>query len=245
MKKSNIILLSALIVVLLSITISMIYIRSALYEEVEKGDGNIQKESRHVLPFKNLEVRGNLTVHFVQDTVTGLIVEADSNLLEHINTDVENDRMIISHNKGIRARNLKVHIMQEYLDEVKLNGGSRFLAEKPVKFGDIDLIANGGARFEIAGEFEKMNLELNAGSFARLSGQVKDFYISAIAGSNLKAKELIADNVEINATAGSNLEVYAVDRLSVTGSTGSNIYYHGEPRLENINTSTGANLSKR
>lgn len=245
MKKSNIILLSALIVVLLSITISMIYFKSALYEEVEKGDGDIQKEMRYVSPFNRLNVTGNLTVHFTQDTVVEVFVEADSNLLEHIKTEVEDGVMKISHSRGIQARNLKIHISREQLEDIRLSGGGRFITVKPVQFDAINLTANGGARLEMDGVFELMNMELNAGSLAKLSGECKEFIVSAMAGSNLKSKGFIAQDVTVNAVAGSNLEIHAAKTLSVNGSTGSNIYYHGNPELKSIQTGTGANLKKR
>ncbi len=245
MKKSNIILLSALLLVLAGITFSAIYIRSVMHEELEKGDGNIEKELRHASSFNRIDVTGNLTVHFVQDTVLEIIIEADSNLLEHIQTDVENGIMNISHSRGIRARNLKVHVSQEYLEEVRLNGGGRFITVKPLKLDNLNLTANGGGRFEIEGIFEVLRLNLNAGAFAKLTGRCEDFSVTANAGSNLKAKDFEAQNVDARATAGSNLELQAVSILSVNGSSGSNINYYGDPELKNIQTSSGANLRKR
>ncbi len=245
MKKSNILLLSALILVLAGITFSAVYISNLMSEELKKGDGNIENEVRHVTPFSKLNVKGNLTVYYLQDTVRAFVVEADSNLLEHISTKVQDGVMNISHSRSIRARNLKVHISQEYLDEVRLNGGGRFITEKPVKLNDVFLWANGGARFEIEGIFQVLNMQLNAGSMAELSGQCEEFSVTANAGSTLRAKDFVAQDIDAKATAGSNLEIHAVNILNAKGSAGSNIYYHGDPELKNIQTSSGANLRKR
>ncbi len=248
MKKSNIILLSAFLLLLAGIAITAVYLRGVLLEELEEleqGDGNIVKEQRHVSPFGKLNVSENLTVYFAQDTVSEFFVEADSNLLKHIKTDVADGVMNISYSRGIRARNVKVHISQEFLDEVSLSGGSRFMADKPMMVGDIFLIANGGSRFEIEGEFELLNMELNAGSYAILSGRCGDLYVSATAGSNLKAEEMETQNVVLNATAGSNLEVHAVKTLSVNATSGSNISYYGKPELKQVQTRSGASLRQK
>ncbi len=248
MKKSNIVLLTAFLLVLAAITVAAVHFRGILMTELEwlkRGDGNIRKELRDVKPFNSLYVAGNITVYFTQNRAEEVVIEADSNLIEHIKTDVENGILNISHNRDIRVRNLKVHVSREYLDEVSLSGGSRFQTEKPVIQGDINLTANGGSRFEVNGEFEVLNMEINAGSIARLKGQCEDLFVTAKAGSNLIAKDLAAQDVKLHATAGSILEVRAVKTLSVNASSGSNIRYYGEPELKEIHTSSGASLRHR
>ncbi len=245
MKKSNIVLLIGLLVVLASITAASIYVRGVITDGLIKGDGNIIREQRDVSSFKSFKITGKLNVYYTQNSEKMIIVEADSNLLEHINTEIEDEVLKISHNRNVRTRDVKIYVSNEYFENIELNAGSRFITDQPVELDNIGLIARAGSHLNIEGEFGELKLNLIAGSDASLKGKCRDFSVTAKAGSRLKAKDLIADNVDLNGSSGSNLEVHAVKRLSVNGSSGTNIYYHGEPNLESINTSSGATLNKR
>ncbi len=78
MKKSNIVLLIALLLVLVSITVAAFYYRGVLKEGLKEGDGNIKKEQRDVSAYNMLKVNGGFTVHYTQETLQELTVEADN-----------------------------------------------------------------------------------------------------------------------------------------------------------------------
>jgi hypothetical protein len=245
MKTSNIILLSFMLLIIAGITALVFIVNSTINKNIIFGDGNITKEIRSVDEFKNLNVSGNFTIYFTQDAVQSVRLEADNNIIEHLVIKTEDETLIIKSNSVVKSNNLDVYISSPSLKNITLTGGSNFKTQAKVVMDEIKITANGGVDLYIQGNFSILDLFLNAGSDATLSGNCNNFYVQANAGSRLKAKDFIAFDANISASAGSNIEVNATTTLSVEASAGSSVYYYGNPELKNINTSSGANLQKR
>ncbi len=246
MKTSNIILLSGFIFLLAGMLVMAILVRDKLiYDTIEEGDGIIKTKEIEIREFDKLSVSGNFRIFYTQDTVTRLKIETDSNILEHVYVDIENNNLKISHGRGFRTKGIKVHLSHDKVEEVTISGGSRFVTKDTIKLPELNLIANAGSRYEVSGNFDLLDISLNAGSFGTLSGKSKYLKISATAGSNLKAEELVAEEVEVNASAGSRIDIISTIRLDVSASAGSRINYKGDPEFKNIETSSGASVNQK
>jgi len=173
-------------------------------------------------------------------------VEADENLQEWIRTEVEGSVLHIYVEKSIRmAESKKVHITCKTIDRLDISsagevtGLSRFKTDKL----DIDLSSAGKLKFEVdAGE---IRLSASSAAKADLTGTAQSINADMSSAGELVAFELESKICDISVSSAGKARVNVTEEASFRASSGGNIHYTGEPKIRDINTSSGGSVNKR
>jgi hypothetical protein len=245
MKTSNKILLVVLTLILALGIISSIWLRVAVFAEAIEGSGDVRQEERRLESFHKIDVAGGFKVYFTQDSAQRVIVTADSNLMDYIQTDVVNGELRVSPRSRIRSRNLQLDISALDLSQIKASGGASVWVTDILSSPELTLRGSAGSSFEVEALVERLMVHLSAGSQATLSGAAGTAEFRTSAGSQVDAYDLEAQKVRVTASSGSSLKVNAQEELNVKGSSGSNIYYMGAPYVNELNLSSGAAVHQR
>ena len=245
MKTSNKILLVVLILILALGIISSIWLRVTVFAEAVEGDGNVQQQERRLEDFHKIDVAGSFKVYFTQDSIQRIMVTADSNLMDYIQTDVVNGELKVSPRSRIRSRNLQLDISAMELTHFKASGGAHVFGTNLITGPELNLRGSAGSSFEMETLVERLMVRLSSGSDAMLAGQADSATFQASSGSQVNAFDLVAQTVKVTASSGSNLNVNAQKELSVKASSGSDIQYMGAPFVNELNLSSGAVVQQR
>ena len=244
MKKSNLLLLIALIVVLISILIAGITARTIFYAGFVEGEGNPQQTERSIPSFEKVKVTGNYNVYFTQDSIEKLLLIADANLHEYILTEVVNNELIIRSSKPIRSSNeLRIELSALNLTHAEASAGAGFYSRAPLILPMLHLTASGGAKIEIDGIFETLHAYQNAGSNMVLSGRTNHLAIESNAGGRVNAADLEAETASVEANAGASAIVNAKE-VEANANAGASIHYIGDPIFHGMQTSAGGNIRR-
>jgi len=192
-----------------------------------QGSGTSKTETRNVSGFKEIKANGaiNLDVSFKPEY--SVTVEADDNLLEHINTDVNGGTLII-----------------ESRDE-KINPKSRInvTITMPELVG---LEVNGASTGSVAGvKTDKLDLSINGASKLKIAGEVRELKATAAGASSIDAEVLKTENANVDASGASNITVNAAGDLSANASGASSVKYIGEPKSLKQNSSGASSVKKK
>jgi hypothetical protein len=104
-------------------------VRSGFSNAVQ-GDGVIKREQRAVGTVQGLEVGGSMLVDVRVGPATSLAVEADSNLLPLVRTDVVGDTLRISTSQSIRSSNpVRIIYTVPRLTDLRAGGSGRVTVE--------------------------------------------------------------------------------------------------------------------
>lgn len=241
MKTANKILLVALGLLLLSIVTLMLIIRKELSKELTKGSGHVVTEAREALPFMNVEVIGNLKVILQQGDSLTIKIEADDNLLELVDTRINDNNLrigitdAISHESEITA-----YITLTDLSRVSATNNSVITANDLINGSHLELEIKNGAQTSMQLNYEKVNLVLTSGAAANLNGKSETFHAEISTGSLLDARFFETSECNITSRTGSQAKVYVTDYLKATARGGSIIYFRGEPsRIERFTSGGG------
>ena len=90
-----------------------------------------------------------------------------------------------------------------------------------------------------------LKLDVSAGADVTLSGSLKKADINCSSGAWVNAGNLITDVADIEASSGGDVEIHVNEELSVSASSGSDVIYTGNPRMKQINISSGADLEQK
>jgi hypothetical protein len=246
MKTSNIILLSILGAILLSITIGMIVVRTQIGGFSDAPISGVTATETHTVePFTKLMVTDGLQVEYTQAPVQMVTVEADSSQIKLVETKVENGELKVFLNKPIHGnRRIVVKVSAPTLEAINLNGGSAFTNPLPAKFASLSVDLSGGARMELTADMEALSYDASSGATANLKGSANMMKVDTSSGSVLEAEGFIAQNADVSASSGSVLNIHVTGEIDVDASSGSVIHCSGNPKVDKMDTSSGAVFDK-
>ncbi len=121
-----------------------------LFIRVEDGNGDLVEEVRDVDSFSGVSSEGSLTVEIVAGETPSLTVLCDSNLLEFIDTDVEDGILEISERWSLfPSDGCVVHVVAVGLDHVALSGSGFVRVDGPVEAGRFEIDSSGSGEVDV------------------------------------------------------------------------------------------------
>jgi len=211
-----------------------------------KGNGNVTEEVRQVGEFDQIKVSRGMNAYITQGSPAKVVVVADNNLHEVIETKVENGVLKIFVNENIRwAKENKVMVTVEKLYGVETTSGANVWSQNQIMSENLKLRATSGANLTMDVNAKVLSAECSTGANIKLSGLAKEAELETSSGANLKGQDLKADQCKMRASSGGNVSSTVVVKLDAEASSGGNIVYYGEPTSTDINSSSGGNIHRK
>ncbi|MCK3683762.1 head GIN domain-containing protein [Maribellus sp. YY47] len=230
---------------ILSLFILSIVMNSCMFSLSIKGNGNVVEETRQLNDFDEVKVTRGMNAFISIGDDFKVVVKADENLLEYIETELEGDMLIVRSTANIRnAKSKAVYITLPEIESLKSTAGSNIYSENVLEVGDIELSASAGANLKLRLNADAVNASASAGSNIFLEGKANSLNATASSGSNIKAGDLNCKQGELKVSSGANVWAATSKSLTAKASSGGNIFYAGEPSETDISKSSGGNVIK-
>ena len=211
-----------------------------------KGNGNVTEEVRQVAEFDQIHVSRGMNVYVTQGSPAKVVVIADNNLHEVIETKVEGGVLKVYVNENIRwAKEKKVMVTVEKLSGLETSSGSNVWSQNQIMSENLEMKASSGANITMDVNAKYLKAGCSSGANIRISGLAKEADLETSSGANLKGEELKAENCKMRASSGGNVSSTVNGRLEAHASSGGNVVYYGEPTETDVNTSSGGNIHKK
>lgn len=179
-----------------------------------QGNGVAATESREVSDFEGVKASGVASVSIRVGQPKSVTVYVDGNLMEYVETTVENNQLIISTSKSIApSLGFNVEITVPTLNEATVSG-----------VGDI-IVA------DAAGESLKLRVS-GVGSIVA-AGTVTNVDINVSGVGDADLTELKAENVVVKVSGTGDANVYASKSVDAKVSGVGNIVVYGNPETRN------------
>lgn len=210
-----------------------------------KGNGNVTEETRNTGDFTEIKVSRGMNVYISQGEKTKVVVKADENLHDAIETETEGDALNITVNRIIRnATSLKVFVTTPNIEAIKTSSGSNVFSETVLESKNLKLSSSAGSNLKLEINAGYTDVKASSGSNIKLNGKTESFSGKASAGSNIKAEGLYSKKCEAQASSGANIWITANGNFTGRASSGGNVYYYGNPETSDIEKSSGGNVIK-
>lgn len=212
----------------------------------ENGNGNVVTEEREVTA-DFTEVRGStgLEVYLTQGAENKIVVVADENLLQYIQTNIEDGKLNVktSHNIG-RSKSKKVHVTYKELNNIEASSGAEVIGNSVIKSQNLSLRSSSGAELTVEVFAQNLIAKSSSGSDLEVSGKATSLNADASSGSELDAKKLLVINCKAEASSGAEVTVNVKEKLETSASSGGEINYFGNPVSVNSNKSSSGSVNK-
>jgi hypothetical protein len=206
-----------------------------LVVNAENGNGDVVTKTRNLDDdFTGVRGSSGLDVFLEEGSENKVVVEADSNLHEYIETEVSNGVLKIRTTKNInRAKSKKVYVTYTSLNTVEASSGADVIASDVIRAEKLDLSSSSGADLELEIDAREVMVKCSSGADIKVTGRAKYLTADASSGSDINARNLEATKVRAEVSSGADIVVNVVESLDAKASSGGDIKYYGDPMTVN------------
>ena len=223
-----------------------------------EGNYDVESETRSLPEFDRVINEGNFDVYIIQDELSKVEIEAESNLIPLIHTKVDGDVLEIDTKDNLQNNYpMKVYVHTTDISEVKLSG-TGLIHVDDVTTGDLELGLSGSGYIFFSGTTEDLDCSISGSGSADIgitansinadisgSGEMEiwgvadrgDFNISG--SGAIHAYELLLQECYAKISGSGDMQVTVEDYLNVNISGSGSIYYMGSPIIESKITGSG------
>ena len=212
----------------------------------ENGNGNVVTEERNIGgEFTKVKGSAGLDVYLTKGSENKVVVEADENLMEFIETEIRNDRLTIGTKRSIgRSKAKKVYVTYVELTEIAASSGSDVIVNSVVKNENISLDASSGADLELEVFAKNIYIESSSGADIKVRGKATKLKAKSSSGSDIDAEELLVINCDADASSGADITVNVKGELETEATSGGTIRYYGNPSAVSKSGGRSGNVRK-
>lgn len=197
-------------------------VRTPFNSNTVDGDGIAARDQRMIGTVNGLDVNGSFVVDVRVGPATSLVVEADSNLLPLIHTDVRGDTLNIYAERSYRSRN-PVHVIYTVprLSDLRQNGSGR-VSVQGLSGAPLTLRRNGSGAVALSGQVASLDIESNGSGSVDAGGLQSASARLALTGSGrLEVGQVRGDYAIVNLNGSGQLHVGGTVRSLTARANGS------------------------
>lgn len=199
--------------------------------ELIEGNGIVVEEERALEAFSSIEIEGDYVVELEQGAA-GISIQADSNLMPYIQSEVKRNTLVLKSTKNIKGSDgITIRVRFPELEELKVGGAGRVSNAGTLQANKLDIEVTGAAVLDLEVEVQrKISLEISGASEVSFRGSAQQLDASLSGAGNLNAYELRVRDASVDLSGVGGAQVYATDNLQGKVSGVGGIQYKGEPR---------------
>ena len=212
-----------------------------------RGNGIPLSETRFTRPFSEVNSSGNFIVHVSPGDYYEVVVNAESNLLPYIDTDIRNGKLNINV-AGIHSlrntRPIEVFVVTPYLDAVRMSG----TGEITTGYFDTELfeaVISGSGLLETAVDARFAKLVISGSGFIDIFGNVRNTEMNISGSGKIFAYDLALLDCKATISGSGDMFVNATRNLDVKISGSGNLFYIGNPIITSAVSGSGKIIRDR
>lgn len=209
-----------------------------------------ETQTRNVKDFHAIDVATGIDLYVRMGTTEAVRVVADDDVIDDIITEVKNGTLHIYQKRnnwfnwgGNKTR--KAYVTVTELNKIDASSGSDVESENTLEGNELKVSTSSGSDVELDIYYKNFSIDASSGSDAEISGKVKYLTAEASSGSDIDASDLESQYCEVSASSGSDISVRVSDELKAHTSSGADITYYGDPKMKDIEESSGGDVHGR
>lgn len=212
----------------------LIFTTGCIDELLVDGNGISATEARITEEFSKIKSEGEFDIHITSGSEFDILVEAESNLIQYIETDVNGSTLRI-HTRGLRdLRNslpMEIFITVPFVEEIKQSGSGHITTDF-FEGNHFEFVISGSGSIGTAIDANSVDGVVSGSGSLFVSGAANsaDFVISGSGQIDAWDMELQNCEATISGSGSMWLSVEQFLRAIISGS--GSVYYSGTPEIE-------------
>jgi hypothetical protein len=220
----------------------LIYLTSCIGFHTIDGNGNITTENRTLNTFSKVKSEGSFEVYISQDSVQSVTVEAESNLLPYIETDVSGSVLLIrirEHRNIDNHEPIKIYVKSPMVEGIDLSGSGLISCDSMIT-PNMDLHLSGSGKMNVIATTNKIDAHISGSGGITISGSSNESDFNIDGSGNIHAYDLKQDTCYADISGSGDMYLNVNKFLDVKISGSGKVHYIGNPSVNTFITGSGA-----
>lgn len=203
-----------------------------------QGDGNVVTHEIQVDIYSEIRVEGAFDVIYEAkpDEAAYLRVEADDNIIPLVDIKTKGRTLNIKARESINPSRFVIYTNSPSLKYVESKGASNVNLKGSIAGSELKIEMKGVGDFNAENLiYEKAEFKLQGANEITVAGQCHKAKIELSGTGNVQAANLSVDELECNLKGSGNMEVNAVEKMSVEIKGKGTVAYKGNPQITKQN----------
>jgi len=212
--------------------------------KVVNGNGHITSQNRNVSNFSELSVVGDVDVYYTAGPNSSVRVEADDNLMEYIETEMDGTTLSIGTKDNYNLRSskpLKVYVTAPNINDLEVTGSGNFVAQSKLTADrDMKIEVTGSGEVTATIDAPKVRAEISGSGDVKLSGNTRQLDAEINGSGNIRCFDLLSEETRVEISGSGDAEVFASKRLNLEINGSGGIAYKGTPSISQSVNGSGS-----
>lgn len=209
------------------------------------NQGSTVQQVRNVASFDGIDAGGAFRIFVTQGENQTVMVEAQEQYIDDIETTVKSGTLIISTRRNLKDPGImNVYITLKELRKLEISGACKLTSENRFQLSDIDIECSGAAMITFALSANQIDLDCSGAGQIELLGSAESVKLELSGAASLDASELEIIALVADISGASNASVHVTGDLSAEVSGAGSLKYRGEPELKKTEVSGAGRIKK-
>lgn len=205
-----------------------------------RGRGDSETRELNLDGVSGVRVNGSTRVFVKRGNNQQVQVKGQPNVLDEINTSVQNGVWDISFDRCLRSHNtVEVYLTVPEFSSAELIGSGRVELQDQFETNDFRAVLDGSGSLSINVQAAKVISRLSGSGTVDLSGAASVQEANLTGSGAIKAFGLETESSGVQLSGSGNVEVSANTNLAVSISGSGNVYYQGDPTVNSTISGSG------
>ncbi len=206
-------------------------------------------EVRDVARFNKVSHGLSGTLYLTQGPNQKVELKGDRDDVEDVITEVRGDRLVIkmrSNRWGNWSGNNRVdiYLTVKDLEGLNLSGSGKVYGQNRIKSDFLELDVSGSGKMELEADADETDISISGSGKIELSGSGDESKISISGSGKVSAEQFEAKSYSIRISGSGSCRIHARESIDARISGSGSVYYKGDPRHVNSNSSGSGKVRK-
>jgi hypothetical protein len=208
-----------------------------------KGSGDIKSENRQISKAEKIKLAGDMEL-YIEQGPTSVRVEGDDNVLQYIETSMNDDWLEIKLRDDINLSTVepvKVYLTTPNLTDIKVTGSGNVKSNQ--KFStdnNTTFDITGSGDITIAVNAPKVESHISGSGNLHISGETKEVDIHISGSGNFDGPDLKAEEATVSIAGSGDAYLFAEDKLKASIAGSGNVKYKGSATVDSHVAGSGS-----
>jgi hypothetical protein len=175
------------------------------------GNGQIVTKVFNTSDYDKISGRNSLNIVLVEGKEGTITVEAESNIMEHLEVEVKGDRLEIGIEDGYNIntrKGIQVTVTIESISSLSMAGSGDITSTVKLKSRNMNISVAGSGDIAVEVTSEKLRVSIAGSGDVKLSGRAEHLDASVAGSGDISAFNLKANNVNASIAGSGDVSVY-------------------------------------
>jgi len=207
---------------------------------------------RHLSGFRAVDVAGSFDVYITQGSTESVKVEAPSELMPRIITEVENGTLrVYNKNDGFRwgdvwghHKKIVVYVVAKNLNSISLTGSGDAFFKDGINANAMRLNISGSGDMTGRIDAKSVDCSISGSGDMKLTGHAETSSVNLVGSGDYEARSLVTVNCAVRVTGSGDAQVNASEKIDAQVSGSGDVRYTGSARSVNAHKSGSGDISR-